>query len=96
MDNFYTESQLALQREFSSTQLAAAEVAAIVHPEILEHERAFIESRDMFFLATVDDRGQPTCSYKGGVLGLCGCLMPRPLFFRTTTGMACFYRPVTC
>jgi predicted pyridoxine 5'-phosphate oxidase superfamily flavin-nucleotide-binding protein len=26
----------------------------------------FIESLDMFFLATVDADGQPTCSYKGG------------------------------
>ena len=25
-----------------------------------------IESRDMFFLATADEYGQPNCSYKGG------------------------------
>ena len=28
--------------------------------------KLFIESRDMFFLATVDAEGQPQCSYKGG------------------------------
>jgi len=28
--------------------------------------KAFIESRDMFFLATVDHNGRPTVSYKGG------------------------------
>ena len=28
--------------------------------------RAFIEAVDMFFLATCDHRGLPTCSYKGG------------------------------
>ncbi len=38
----------------------------IVHAEVQDAERAFIESRDMLFLATVDSKGQPTCSYKGG------------------------------
>ena len=90
MENFYTESQLALQREFSSTQLAAAEVAAIVHPEILEHERAFIESRDMFFLATVDDRGQPTCSYKGGDPGFVRVLDAKTLVFPHYNGNGMF------
>jgi predicted pyridoxine 5'-phosphate oxidase superfamily flavin-nucleotide-binding protein len=28
--------------------------------------RELIESRDMFFLATADEEGQPNCSYKGG------------------------------
>ena len=28
--------------------------------------RGLIESRDMFFLATADEKGQPSCSYKGG------------------------------
>jgi uncharacterized protein len=29
-------------------------------------DRAFIESLDMFFLATADEQGRPQCSYKGG------------------------------
>jgi uncharacterized protein len=29
-------------------------------------DRAFIESLDMFFLATADEHGRPQCSYKGG------------------------------
>jgi hypothetical protein len=28
--------------------------------------KELIESRDMFFLATADEKGQPNCSYKGG------------------------------
>ena len=36
--------------------------------EVADDEKAFIESRDMFYLATVDSRGFPSCSYKGGDL----------------------------
>jgi hypothetical protein len=32
-------------------------------------DKAFIESLDMFFLATADELGRPNCSYKGGEPG---------------------------
>jgi predicted pyridoxine 5'-phosphate oxidase superfamily flavin-nucleotide-binding protein len=32
-------------------------------------DRAFIESRPLFFLATADSAGRPDCSYKGGAPG---------------------------
>jgi predicted pyridoxine 5'-phosphate oxidase superfamily flavin-nucleotide-binding protein len=32
-------------------------------------DRAFIESRTMFFLASADAQGRPDCSYKGGASG---------------------------
>ena len=34
-----------------------------------EDDRAFIEARDMFFLATADADGWPDVSYKGGLPG---------------------------
>ena len=34
-----------------------------------DEDRAFIESRPLFFLATADAYGQPDCSYKGGAPG---------------------------
>jgi predicted pyridoxine 5'-phosphate oxidase superfamily flavin-nucleotide-binding protein len=37
-----------------------------VHAAITDDDRAFIEARDMFFLATADADGRPNCSYKGG------------------------------
>jgi len=37
-----------------------------VHHRFTDADREFIEGLDMFFLATVGDHGQPTCSYKGG------------------------------
>ena len=66
MPRQYTESQLALQRQFQTDSLAAALASNVVRPELSNRDRGFIESRDMFFLATVDASGQPTCSYKGG------------------------------
>ncbi len=66
MSEFYTATQRDLQDRFDTRRMADLLTDAIVHAEIQEAERAFIESRDMFFLATVDQSGQPTCSYKGG------------------------------
>ena len=40
-----------------------------MHDRIDPNDRAFIEAMPMFFLATVDDAGQPQCSYKGGEPG---------------------------
>jgi hypothetical protein len=62
----------------------------IVHPEIEEAERAFIEARDMFFLATVDGSGQPTCSYKGGDSGFVKVVDPATLAFPSYDGNGMF------
>jgi predicted pyridoxine 5'-phosphate oxidase superfamily flavin-nucleotide-binding protein len=66
MEPFYTNEQRAFQERFETTKMADLLQQVIVHPEVSDAHRAFIESRDMFFLATVDGEGQPTCSYKGG------------------------------
>lgn len=81
MDDFYSDAQRRLQSRFGSTDLADLERKTIVHAELDEHERAFIESRDMFFLATVDARGQPTCSYKGGDPGFVRAVDSKTLVF---------------
>jgi predicted pyridoxine 5'-phosphate oxidase superfamily flavin-nucleotide-binding protein len=66
MSTFYTDGQRAVQDQFETTRMADLLHQVIVHAEVQDAERAFIESRDMFFLATVDGDGRPTCSYKGG------------------------------
>jgi predicted pyridoxine 5'-phosphate oxidase superfamily flavin-nucleotide-binding protein len=66
MSTFYTDGQRAVQDQFQTTRMADLLHQVIVHPDVQDAERAFIESRDMFFLATVDGDGRPTCSYKGG------------------------------
>lgn len=42
-------------------------------------QKAFIESTDMFFLASADDQGRPTCSYKGGDPGFVRVIDDRTL-----------------
>jgi predicted pyridoxine 5'-phosphate oxidase superfamily flavin-nucleotide-binding protein len=55
-----------LQDQFDTRRLAEHCVAKLVRDFINPKQKAFIESADMFFLATVNDRGEPSCSYKGG------------------------------
>jgi predicted pyridoxine 5'-phosphate oxidase superfamily flavin-nucleotide-binding protein len=90
MESFYTKAQQALQAKFEAENLAAATAATIVHSELEEHERAFIESRDMFFLASVDSRGQPTCSYKGGEPGFVRVVDSQTLAFPLYDGNGMF------
>lgn len=62
----YSSASRRLQDQFDTRRLADRLAEVTVHPHFTESDRRFIEAQDMFFLATVDDRGQPTCSYKGG------------------------------
>lgn len=69
MSTMFSSSQRALQERFGTTALADRVSMITMHAEVTEPEKAFIESRDLFFLSTVDAEGQPTCSYKGGAVG---------------------------
>lgn len=64
--DLYSEEHRRLQDHFDTRRLADRVNEVIVHSEITDEDRKFIESRDMFFLATVDNQGRPQCSYKGG------------------------------
>lgn len=66
MSRGYSDASRALQDRFDTRRLADRLEAVKVHAEFTEADRDFIQARDMFFLATVDQKGQPTCSYKGG------------------------------
>jgi uncharacterized protein len=90
MPAFYTDGQRAMQEQFQTTKMADLLQQAIVHAEVQDAERAFIESRDMFFLATVDPQGQPTCSYKGGDPGFVKVVDPRTIAFPIYDGNGMF------
>jgi uncharacterized protein len=90
MAEFYSDEQRALQRRFETEKMADLMQQVIVHAEVQEAERAFIESRDMFFLATVDAAGQPTCSYKGGAPGFVRVVDPATLAFPSYDGNGMF------
>jgi predicted pyridoxine 5'-phosphate oxidase superfamily flavin-nucleotide-binding protein len=62
----YHEGNRELQDRFDTRRLADRIEERIVRDRIDADDRAFIEARDMFFIATTDEDGQPQCSYKGG------------------------------
>lgn len=90
MPAFYTAGQRTVQEQFQTTKMADLLHQVIVHAEVQEAERAFIESRDMFFLATVDGQGQPTCSYKGGDPGFVKVVDGKTLVFPSYDGNGMF------
>jgi len=87
---FYTESQKAMQAQFDSLPLAAAVETAIVRDELDEMHQGFIESRDYFFLSTVDSSGCPTVSHKGGPPGIVTVLDSSTIAFPNYDGNGMF------
>jgi len=76
----------SLQDRFDTRALADRIDGLLVNDIISENDRAFIEARDMFFLATADGDGRPTCSYKGGEPGFVRVLDPHTLVFPNYDG----------
>ena len=66
MSELYDDNHRALQDRFDTRRLADRLEEGMLHDAITESEKAFIESRIMFFLATVDAKGHVNCSYRGG------------------------------
>lgn len=89
-DGLYGEQHLALQQDFDTRKLAAAVHNNIVSPRIEDMHKSFIESRDMFFLSTIDHRGYPSCSYKGGSPGFIKVLDSHTLAFPSFDGNGMF------
>ncbi|MDD4914854.1 MAG: pyridoxamine 5'-phosphate oxidase family protein [Methylococcales bacterium] len=90
MDNIYGEQHRALQQTYDTVQLADKVGELIVLTEIPEMHKNFIENRDMFFLTTVDHRGYPTCSYKGGRPGFVRVLDDKTIAFPSYDGNGMF------
>lgn len=86
----YTDDQRSWQDKFDSRRIADRIDSLLVADHIDEHARRFIESRDMFFLATVDADGHPQCSYKGGEPGFVRVVDDRTLAFPSYDGNGMF------
>jgi predicted pyridoxine 5'-phosphate oxidase superfamily flavin-nucleotide-binding protein len=65
----YHDRSRELQDRFDTRRLADALAERLSRTAFSAEDKAFIESRPMFFLATADAGGQPDCSYKGGLPG---------------------------
>ncbi len=90
MNDFYSKQHRDLQDHHDTHNLADRLQQIIVENQISDQHQFFIESRDFFFLTTVDHRGYPTCSYKGGNLGLVRVLDPQTLIFPNYDGNGMF------
>jgi predicted pyridoxine 5'-phosphate oxidase superfamily flavin-nucleotide-binding protein len=64
--SIYHPGNRDLQDRYDTRRIADRIEEVLLSDVISDHDKAFIESRDMFFLATADDAGMPNCSYKGG------------------------------
>jgi uncharacterized protein YndB with AHSA1/START domain/predicted pyridoxine 5'-phosphate oxidase superfamily flavin-nucleotide-binding protein len=62
----YGDQHRALQDAFDSRRLANRLRKVTVTSTLTADHRAFIAAQDMVLISTIDHRGFPTCSYKGG------------------------------
>jgi predicted pyridoxine 5'-phosphate oxidase superfamily flavin-nucleotide-binding protein len=90
MSTLYHDSSRALQDRFDARRLADRIEQRLVKDRIGDDDKAFIESLDMFFLATADADNQPSCSYKGGKPGFVCVVDPGTLAFPTYDGNGMF------
>ena len=81
----YHDGNRQFQDRFDTRRLAD-HLTGRVTETIGESQKEFIEKADMFFLATCDHRGLPTCSYKGGDPGFVRVLDERWLAFPNYDG----------
>jgi len=90
MNTFYHDGSRTLQYRFDARRLADRIEQRLVKDKIGDDDKAFIESLDMFFLATSDSDNQPSCSYKGGEPGFVRVVDPRTLAFPSYDGNGMF------
>ena len=82
---FHRQSR-SLQDRFDTRRIADRIVEVLVKDTVDPNDAAFIEAQDMFFLATADGEGRPTCSYKGGDPGFVRAVDDRTLAFPNYDG----------
>ena len=86
MSLIYSSTSRALQDMLDTRRLADRLAEVKVRDHFTSEDRQFIERLDMFFLATVDGTGQPTCSYKAGDPGFVTILDDKTLAFPNYDG----------
>ena len=91
MTRLYGDHHRALQDQFETRKLADRVEEAVVQTEVSTGNKAFIESRDMFFLSTIDHQGRPTVSYKGGDPGFVKVVDEKTVVFPSYDGNGMFF-----
>lgn len=91
MSDYYNNTHRDLHDAFDSRRLADTIEEKMISSELGEREMRFITTADMFFLSTMDKRGFPTVSYKGGEPGFVKVLDPSTIAFPIYDGNGMFY-----
>ena len=86
----FNDDQRYWQDRFDTRRVADRIDELLVSERIDDNTKVFIESRDMFFLATCDADGNPQCSYKGGDPGFLRVVDQRTLAFPVYDGNGMF------
>ena len=86
MTKLFDEPHRASQDRFGTRRIAGCIEQVALETAISDVNRAFIENRDMMFVATTDRQGRPTVSYKGGQPGFVRVLGPTTLAFPSYDG----------
>jgi predicted pyridoxine 5'-phosphate oxidase superfamily flavin-nucleotide-binding protein len=86
----FNEDHRHFQDRFDTRRIADRIDDLLVQDTVDAAAKAFIESRDMFFLATVDGDGNPQCSYKGGEPGFVRVVDDRTIAFPVYDGNGMF------
>jgi predicted pyridoxine 5'-phosphate oxidase superfamily flavin-nucleotide-binding protein len=86
MPDLYHSEHRQLQERFDTVKLAKRMENDLVQDYITADDKAFIEGLDMFFLATVDQRGRVNCSYRGGNPGFVRVVDTRTIAFPNYDG----------
>ncbi len=86
MSRLYGDQHRTMQDEHDSRRMADRIEMIAVKTEITDMEKSFIESRDMFFLSSIDHMGRPTVSYKGGDAGFVRVLDASTIVFPNYDG----------
>ena len=86
----YHAGMRQLQDRFDTRRLADRLDEKLGRSAFTADDRAFIESRSMFFLATADAQGWPDCSYKGGDPGFVRVTADNELVFPSYDGNGMF------
>jgi predicted pyridoxine 5'-phosphate oxidase superfamily flavin-nucleotide-binding protein len=89
-DAAYHAGMRCLQDRFDSRRLADRLDEKLGRTTFTPEDRAFIESRQLFFLATADAEGRPDCSYKGGAAGFVRVTAESELAFPSYDGNGMF------
>jgi uncharacterized protein len=86
MEPLYHGGSRRLQDRFDTRRIADRLEEKTVRDHIDADDRAFIEARDMFFIATADADGKPQSSYKGGDSGFVRVVDERTIAFPNYDG----------